>query len=356
MNPVFRNFWVFCLLLATMVAGIASFSLFTNKSLAWPILLNPDPMHANDGSRSGLKGFGIIDLEHGIGSLAFLQSGRLKKILVTEGQRVTPDQILMEQDDQAAIHRYQEAELALAAAKIQLEMSQMKARTYPEQLTQQKEAELAMQARVDSAKSLLSRKEELQRINQASNFEVDMASQQVNENTHLLRAERAKRNELKIMDPRPQILNSEIQVDLMNVRLKQAQDGWNECKLKSPSSGTILRILTAPGNLTGGPNQPPAIQFISDEDRIIRVEIEQEFVSRVKNGQAVEVQNETDPSEKWIGKVYHIADWVSQRRQNLLDPTSQHDVRTVEVLIRLNSDRISPRLGMAVMVSFGSNP
>ena len=84
----------------------------------------------------------------------------------------------------------------------------------------------------------------------------------------------------------------------------------------------------------------------------MRVEVEQEFARRVLAGMSAEVQDDTDSSRRWKGKVLRVSDWYTQRRTILQESPTLHDVRTVECLIALDPGQTLPRLGLRVQVAF----
>src|SRR6185437_1091695 len=118
----------------------------------------------------------------------------------------------------------------------------------------------------------------------------------------------------------------------------------------------VLRVLAGPGDIVGGSGRQAVIQFACDRPRMVRVEVEQEFARRVLPGMAAEVQDDTDSSRRWKGKVLRVSDWATQRRTILQEAPTLHDVRTVECLITLDQEQFrtqpQPRLGLRVQVAF----
>ena len=86
---------------------------------------------------------------------------------------------------------------------------------------------------------------------------------------------------------------------------------------------------------------------------VIRAEVEQEFVGRVAEGMPVRVEDEFEADRSWPGKVERVAKWFTQRRSVLNEPAEFNDVRTVECLIKLDTDQMPLRLGQRVRVKIG---
>jgi hypothetical protein len=129
-----------------------------------------------------------------------------------------------------------------------------------------------------------------------------------------------------------------------------------ECHVKAPRRGTVLRILVAPGEVIGGQPGQPAVLFASLGPQVVRATIEQEFATRVQEGEPALVRDEADPGATWRGRVARLAGWYSQRRPVLHDPSELSDVRTLECVIVLEPGQPRLRLGQSVRVSIGPVP
>jgi multidrug resistance efflux pump len=120
--------------------------------------------------------------------------------------------------------------------------------------------------------------------------------------------------------------------------------------LKAPRRGTVLRLLVGPGDVLSSGAKQPAVQFAVQGPQVVRADMEQEFVGRVAVGQAAHIQDETQLGRVWKGKVERIANWVTQRRSVMHEPLEFTDVRTVEVVITLDSSQPPLRIGQRVRV------
>ena len=101
-----------------------------------------------------------------------------------------------------------------------------------------------------------------------------------------------------------------------------------------------------------GPNpKTPALQFAADGTKIIRAEILQEWASRFKKDQAVEIEDDTYAGAKWTGKIKSISTWYSHKRSIIFEPFTLNDARSLECLIDVNDADGSLRIGQRVRVS-----
>ena len=136
-------------------------------------------------------------------------------------------------------------------------------------------------------------------------------------------------------------------------RLDQARRGEDECLLKAPAEGTVLRVLVGAGEVLGAQPKQPAVLFCPKGPRIIRAEVEQEFAAGVAIGQAATIQDDTTAGFTWRGKVSRISDWYTHRRSIIQEPLQFNDVRTLECIIQLDEGQPQPQIGKRVRVSLG---
>jgi multidrug resistance efflux pump len=304
-------------------------------------------------SRSGMGVvcFGYVDMEHGITSLDPLVPGRVMGVEVREGEEVKAGQVLVRLDDYQARRRVQEAEADLVSAQELLIQALKLPKQHQARLSQQRAAIKAVQHRLESARLLLARKRELVQKQLLNATEADAAEALVQELQSLERAEKAKLSELELNDPTAGIKSAQANVSAKQARLDQARRGVEECALKAPSQGTVLRIMVNPGDVLGAQPKEPAILFCPKGRRIIRAEVEQEFASRVAVGQTALIRDDATGGALWHGRVLRLSDWYTQRRSIMQEPNQAHDVRTLECLIALDNGPAPLRIGQRVRVT-----
>ena len=96
---------------------------------------------------------------------------------------------------------------------------------------------------------------------------------------------------------------------------------------------------------------PAPILFCPDRPFIVRAEVEQEFVRRLKVGQVARVEDESGGRQVLVRRVARIAGWYSSRRATNDKPSAFKDVPTVECLIQLDDRRPPLRIGQRVQVT-----
>jgi membrane fusion protein (multidrug efflux system) len=289
----------------------------------------------------------------GIASLAPLQSGRIAEILVRENDRVEAGAALLRLDDTQARMLVSEAKLSLETAQEQL----TSARRMPEQqaakIEQQRAAIEAAEQRLAGARVLSSRKRQLLKLNQISPEELTAAEDQSHELQAAVQVEAAKLRELQLHDPVQDVRRAELNVAAVQAKLDQAVHALDECTLKAPQVGSVLRILVGIGDVVTPQTKQVAILFAPNDRRVVRAELDQEFASQVHEGQPVVVEDDAPSGQRWTGHVLRVADWYHSRRTILKEPAPPLDVRTVECLIELDAGQMQPRLGQRVRTTIG---
>jgi multidrug resistance efflux pump len=277
------------------------------------------------------------------------------EVLVHENDRVAAGKVLLRLEDTAARLQVAEAEVALKKAEGRLTY----VRNLPEQqqarLQQQREAAAAAADRAAAARSLSTRKEKLAAIRQVDDDEVAASRDEVRQYEAMARAELSRLAELRLADPAEEVRQAELDVKALAIRLEQARHNLAECALKAPQAGTVLRILVGPGDILPRQTGQPALLFAPQGRRLVRAELDQEFVSRVHADQPALIRDDSPSGISWRGKVLRVADWYTQRRNLSYDAAQIRDSRTAECLIALDAGQPEPRLGQRVRVTIGDS-
>lgn len=296
----------------------------------------------------------FVDVEQGITPIYPLAPGRVKKIHVAENQKVKLGEVLFQLDDTLAKAQLAEATADVDAALQQLEQAKSLNVQHQEQLKGQiaavdaRKAELAVsQSKQRSAKKALDN-------NLLSQDEYIGAEKGVEAVQSTLRIEEAKLRGLQATNPKTAELLATNDLAARRARLDRAQFGHNECFIKAPFNGEVLRLFISEGESLGSNPKSPAVYICPDKAKIIRAEVEQEFARRIKLGQVAMIQDDTAlANDTWKGKVTRVSGWYAQRRSTSLDPMQFNDLRTLECIIEVETnDQLPPlRIGQKVRVT-----
>lgn len=321
--------------------------------------------HADDGSsqRPGTSvatndrswmALGFGDVEGGVTPLYPVQLGQVKSIEVKENQKVPAGTPLFRLDDDLPLLQVKEAQVALDAAKDQLENAQAKVEQFQRQVDAQKAAiDIAKinanLARVPLDKLLEDQKSEDLRHSEA---EIKAAKLTVEKAEAAVRAEEKKLAALEALKPDLAVKLARDDVESKKLLVRKAQLALDKCTVRAPFNGTVLRINIGVGETLGSNPRQAAMQFCPDRPRLVRAEVEQEFAGRIRIDQDAVIYDHITGEELGHGKVASLSNWFTQRRSILLDPLQFNDVRTLETIIHLDPSTQTLRIGQRVRVQF----
>ncbi len=120
--------------------------------------------------------------------------------------------------------------------------------------------------------------------------------------------------------------------------------------LKAPVAGTILRVGAQEGDLVSPTSPRPAVWLAPTGAWIVRSEVAQEFAGRVREGLAVQVEDEASAAVLARGTIAEVADCFLPRRQLSADPTGINTGLVLECVIALEPGHTQLQLGQRVRV------
>jgi HlyD family secretion protein len=140
----------------------------------------------------------------------------------------------------------------------------------------------------------------------------------------------------KIAEVRPvDVAVAEAEVNQAQAAVKTAQAELDRAYIKSPDAGTVLKILTRPGEIVASDE---GIVKIGQTSRMYAVaEVYESDIGKVKQGQKVSVTSSAI-SDKLTGTVKTIG-WEVERQEVVnTDPTANIDAKVVEVKVKLDPE------------------
>jgi multidrug resistance efflux pump len=263
--------------------------------------------------------------------------GKVVEVLVAEGQQVRAKDPLLKLDDEAAKLRVEEAEQALVAAKVEVEVAQLEVGFLPRRKVLQKLAVETAEERAAAARSLVQEREKARNFGTITAAELLAAETEARQMEHLVDIEKARLDELDKSNPSLRVQAAEARRAMAQITLQQTQKAVRDCLLLAPADGVVLRVQTGVGETVAPGALQPALLFRANSPLIIRAELEQEFLGRVKPGMKATIHDDVRAdSPTWTGTVQRIGNWVARKRSFVLDPGEVNDVRTVECIIALD--------------------
>lgn len=255
---------------------------------------------------------GRVDIEGGVIRLAARREGVISSVLVEEGVRVKAGQVLATLDTELA-----QRNLALAEREV--------AQT----------AQDVQKARVELA----------------------AAHREVLRLEPLARDETIPRQELDRAQDARALARVAVQAGMAGTetaRAKQrvAASELEERKVIAPLDGEIIQRQARPGNGVSTSNVTPLFLFAPDAPRIVRAELDEQYLGAVTADQRTEIILEAQPDQKWAGKVLRVGRVVGARTPSD-DPTERQDNRVVEVVVAIEGSQ-TLLIGQRVIVRFAA--
>ncbi|MCZ2340245.1 MAG: biotin/lipoyl-binding protein [Bacteroidales bacterium] len=315
-----------------LVGSVAGTGWWMTRPTPLPDVPLPDP------SLMDVVCTGRVDAAETVIPLVPVQAGRVVTVAVADGEMVKKGAILLRTDDTAARSQLTQAEAALEIARVDLHSAEQDARRYPDQLAARDQLLMAAVARVEAARSLLQQRQEQSAVTPLGKAELAAIQARIKELVALEAAERGQVADLRQLDPEWKVRVARARLQAAEADLALAQQAVRETVVMAPTDGTILRVQAAVGGMVSPASPIPPIVFAPAGPYVIRAEVEQEFLSRVRVGMKTQIQDESrSDGPIWNGRVSGLAPWVAQKRSFLLDPGEINDVRTVECVIELES-------------------
>jgi multidrug resistance efflux pump len=309
----------------------------------------------------GVVCLGIIDLESGLIPLVPQQPGSVKEVLVYEGQKVEKGTILLKVEDEPFVRKAAEAEAGVRIAETQLAQARQAIEAHAEIVRAQEAVIRGHKEKLAADESLARKAERMHSLNipEASAEQVELARRNVAAQKEVIAAEEAKLNQIIKSRPDAKVDEAAKNVELRKAQLEQAREALDRCILKAPQDGTVLQLQATIGSQFGATPTHPALIFAPNGNRIVRVEVDQEFAGRINLGATAQIQDEANSNgPTYAGKVTRIGDAFLPRFDVLKSTPSLSpggDSRVLQVIVSLDDPTSMPRLGQRMRVTIGGS-
>ena len=280
--------------------------------------------------------------------------GKVAEVMVSEGEAVAAGKPLLRLDAETLNLRVDEANAALAAAEIDIEAAGIEANLHPARVVAQKAAIAGAADRAATAQKLLAEREAAKAFGTVPAGELIAAEAEVRQAKRLETVEKDRLAELTALNPNLKVKAAEAKKAQAQIALKQAEKAVRDCVLTAPSAGVVLRVNVSAGETAVPGGAQPALLFRPDGPLVVRAELEQEFLGRVKpNMRAVVTDDTRADSPTWTGRVQRVGSFVARKRGALFEPGEVNDVRTVECLIVFDGPTGGLLVGQRMRVRIG---
>jgi multidrug resistance efflux pump len=301
---------------------------------------------------------GRVDADGLVRPIEPSQPGKVVKVHVKEGDKVKAGAPIVDLDDRAYADAEREAMNAREEAKLGVALAEQKAKQHAADLD-------ALQKDIDSYTATAHGLEmKLKQMKAAygltdkvpyTQAEINVQESQLLGLRLEIEAKQMRLDQARKVDPMLEVKLAQLRVEMANETIEKTRRYKRECAILAPSDGTILRLQTASGQLLApGTAYNPSIVFAPDGPLIVRAEVEQVDVARVKVGMPVTIRDDSRrESPVWTGRVKEVADWIAPRRNMLLEPGEFNDVRTAEAIIAVDPSPERLLIGQRMVIRFG---
>ncbi len=234
----------------------------------------------------------------------FEVSGRIRDVLVSEGQRVRKDEVLAELEPKGFELRVRMAEAAVRTVKLQSEL-----------------VENGHGYAAEGASS-------------TNSGNIPAATRQVSA-THAGRT--------------TEQLIASSRIEAAELALQQEQLQLEKSRLQAPMEGTIVECTVEPGELVGPHDTSGAFRIVDRTKTHVRAWIEELDAMDVRPGLSAVVVASGSVERKYRGYVISCASYVQPKSERHLNPGERVDVRVRELVIELK-DGHDLLLGLPVEV------
>jgi HlyD family secretion protein len=239
-------------------------------------------------------------------------SGRLKSLLVKEGENVKTGQILAYMDESNTLGQITQADGNLAAAQASLDL--LRAGNRPQDIAQ-------AQANVVNAQAILEQSEIVFRQNQILYKEGAIASRDLDLARTTMEANRAKVIQtqealsLQKLGARPEeIERTEAQLIAAVGSLQNVQAQLEDTIIRAPFDGVVVRKYADPGAFVTPTTSGSAVSSATASSILalasnnqVLANVAEADISRIEIGQEVSIQVDAYPNKKFKGKVASIS-------------------------------------------------
>jgi HlyD family secretion protein len=263
-------------------------------------------------------------------------SGKLRSVLVEEGDGVTRGQVIaiLENGDYKARLAFAEAQLARSKAELKRITNGSRKEERLEAAAAIKEAE----AVVKNSQSQLARRQKLHQDGDISREEMERAEREL----HVAKAKYeavVQRHALVDAKARHEdVAKAEADIKLAEASIAEAQAMLEKTIIRAPLSGRILRQhLKAGETIIGslGATSTPIVTLADTSVLHVRMDVDETDVARVRIGQPAFVTADAYNNKQFDGKVLRVGEILGKKNVRTDEPSERVDTKILEVLLEL---------------------
>ena len=271
--------------------------------------------------------------------------GRLDRVLVDEGDRVTAGDVLAVIDN-----RDFHARVVSAEAELRRREAEHRRLVNGARLEERQEAAAAVaeaNAVLQHAITEQTRQRALLTAGISPRADADVADRAVRVASARMDAAR-ERFALINADAREEDrARAEAEVGVARAGLDEARAQYDKTVIRSPIAGVILRRLRQAGESTSTLFDSPVVTLANDRVRRVRVDVDETDVAGIAVGQPAYVTADAFGDRRFPGRVVRVGQSLGRKNVRTDEPTEKVDTKVLETLVELEDGRELP-LGLRV--------
>lgn len=257
--------------------------------------------HVETSEKTDLELFGNVDIRQV--DLAFRVGGRLDKVLVEEGEKVSRGQQMAILDKDLLTAARDEARAAMEAQKANLDMLLKGYRV--EEIAQAKAKVSSAEAADANASANYQRVLALSQKNAVSQKELDNAKAALREASAALREARENRDMLTSGYREEEVRQQQARFDQAQATLERAQIQLDDAVLTAPEAGVVLSRAREAGAIVG---EGQTVYTLTLTDPVwLRVYVNETELGLIKPGMPVKIAVDATPGKLFDGHVGFIS-------------------------------------------------
>lgn len=304
-----------------------------------------EPAAADAAAQPAVAAPGIVEPKSENLRIASQIGGKLREVLVDEGDPVTTGQVLAElvNDDYKARVASAEAELTAREAEARRVENGARAeeRREAEADVRVAEADLA-HATADHARA-----RELFTERVISRSEMDRAEQALHVSQARVDSLRERHALIDSGSREEDRARAKAEVALARARLQEARAMLEKTVVRSPIDGVVLRRHAKAGESVSTQFDSPIVTLADRSAVRVRMDVDETDVARLHVGQAAYVTADAFGTRRFPGKVVRVGQILGKKNVRTDEPTERVDQKVLETLIELEDGKDLP-LGLRV--------
>lgn len=280
-----------------------------------------------------VAGIGIIEPADRETKLASHIPGRIKSLLVKEGDEVALGAPVAELENDSERSALDAAEADLSVRRAELVRTARGLR---------KEDRDAIVADTDSAKAraelsqgALARIEQASKGGAATADELDRARRQAESDKSLLDAASARKGAALAGARSEDVLVAQANVQAATARRDQARSTLERLTIRSPIAGRVLQMKLRAGEYYNPQGGDP-IAVVGDMRKLrVRMDLDERDIGKVKDGAKGFVTLNAYPGKKFASRVVELGRRMGRKNVRTDDPTERIDTKVLEVILEL---------------------